>query len=195
MTFYRRRLPHTFETGRVVFLTWRLHGSLPPGRYFGAETLTSGEAFLAMDRILDAGITGPLYLRQTKIAQLVADAIRYAESELRHYVLHAFVIMPNHVHLLITPLVPLPTITKSLKGITARRANAILGLAGQAFWQEESFDRIARDGADFERMRRYIEENPVRAGLCRRAEEFPWSSAGATWGSPAGLGTRPPLDQ
>ena len=68
---------------------------------------------------------------------MMVEAIQYNARILGHYVLHAFVIMPNHVHLLATPAVALPKLTKSLKGITAKRANAMLGLTGSPFWQEE----------------------------------------------------------
>ena len=100
--------------------------------------------------------------------------------------------MPNHVHLLVTPKIELPKLTKSLKGITAKRANVALGLTGGPFWQEESYDRIVRDQQEFERIRGYIEENPVRAGLVNAATEYRWSSAWATRGSPADEGVRPP---
>jgi len=94
--------------------------------------------------------------------------------------------MPNHVHTLVTATVPLPKLTKSLKGITARKANAILGLTGRPFWQEESYDHVVRDKGEFEKIRRYIEENPVRAGMVRNASEYRWSSVGrATGGSHA----------
>lgn len=86
--------------------------------------------------------------------------------------------MPNHVHLLVTALVPLPKLTKSLKGITAKRTNEMLGLAGNSFWQGESYDRLVRDQREFDKIRSYIEENPVRAGLVREAAEYRWSSAG-----------------
>ena len=86
--------------------------------------------------------------------------------------------MPNHVHLLLTPAIPLPQITKSLKGITAKRANLVLGLTGIPFWQEESYDHTVRDGGELERIRRYIETNPVRAGLVTEAGDYRWSSAG-----------------
>lgn len=65
---------------------------------------------------------------------------------------------------------------KSLKGITAKRANQMLGRKGR-FWQEESYDHRVRNDLEFERIRRYIEENPVRAGLVREPADFPWSSA------------------
>ncbi len=83
------------------------------------------------------------------------------------YALHAYAVMPNHVHMLATPSVPLPKLTKSLKGITAKRAKTVLTLTGKPFWQEESYDHLVRDQQEFERIRHYIEENPVRAGFAR----------------------------
>jgi len=134
-----------------------------------------------MDRLLDEVRTGNFYLRQPAIAGMVVEAIRYNSSVLSHFVLHAFVIMPNHVHLLATPLVPLPRLTKSLKGITAKKANELLGLTGRPFWQEESYDHTARNEREFERIRSYIEENPVRAGIVKGARDYRWSSAGSNF--------------
>jgi REP element-mobilizing transposase RayT len=192
MTFHRRRLPHIYETEQPVFLTWRLRDSLPPHRAFPAETLNSGQAFAAMDRLLDEACGGVFYLRQPAIADMIMEAIQYNANILGHYLLHAFVIMPNHIHLLATPAVPLPKLTKSLKNITAKRANTMLALTGSAFWQEESYDHLVRHEREFEKIRNYIEENPVRAGLVREAREYRWSSAGwATGGSPADQGVRP----
>jgi hypothetical protein len=139
MTLYRRRLPHTYETEHPVFLTWRLDDSLAPHRTFPKDSLSSGEAFAIMDRLLDEARSGSFYLRQPAIADMIVEAIHYNATILGHYVLHAFVVMPNHVHLLATPSVTLPKLTKSLKGITAKRANAMLALTGSPFWQEESY--------------------------------------------------------
>jgi putative transposase len=85
--------------------------------------------------------------------------------------------MANHVHLLITPHAALARITKSLQGFTARKANAILGRTGKFFWQDESFDHWLRNEAEFARIISYIERNPVTAGLVKRPEDWPWSSA------------------
>jgi REP element-mobilizing transposase RayT len=123
---------------------------------------------------------------------MIVESIRYNAQNLGHFVLHAFVVMSNHVHLLATPAVALPRLTKSLKGITAKRANALLALTGSPFWQEESYDHLVRHEREFERIRDYIERNPVRAGLVREASEYRWSSAGkATGASPADQGVRP----
>ena len=106
---------------------------------------------------------------------MVVEAIRYNADVLQHYILHAFVV-PNHVHFLITPRVSLPRLMKSLKGITAKRANAALGLTGAPFWQEESYDHVVRNRDEFQRIRRYIEYNPVRAGLVTEPTGYRWSS-------------------
>jgi REP element-mobilizing transposase RayT len=68
-------------------------------------------------------------------------------------------------------------LTQSLKRFTARAGNRILGLTGQPFWQDESYDRIVRDEPEFRRIARYIEMNPVKAGIVSTPEQFLWSSA------------------
>ena len=145
-----------------------------------------------MDRLLDEARSGTYYLRQQPVADMVIEAIYYNAETLGHCILHAFVAMPNHVHLLVTPAVALSKLTKSLKGITAKRANEILELTGKPFWQEESYDHLVRNDREFARIHRYVEENPVRAGLVRKASEYRWSSAAeATGASPADQGVRP----
>ena len=183
MAFYRRRLPHVYFTEQPVFLTWRLHDSLPANRHFAGGSPPSGQAFAAMDRLLDESRTGPFYLRDPAIADLVVEALQYNARVLGHYALHAFVVMPNHVHLLVTAAVPIPILTKSLKGITAKRANLALGSTGRAFWQEESYDHVVRNQKEFEKIWWYIEENPVRAGIAKQASDFRWSSAGWVQGA------------
>jgi putative DNA methylase len=118
------------------------------------------------------------YLRQPALADMVVEAVLYNANVLGHYRLHAFAVMPNHVHLLVMPAVALRNLTKSLKGITAKRANAMLGSTGKPFWQDETYDHLVRNEREFEKVRRYIEENPVRAGLVTDATQYRWSSAG-----------------
>src|SRR5579885_672545 len=125
--FYRRHLPHLSVTGQPSFVTWRLAESLPKNRFFASD-LTGGKAFVAMDSLLDYTRTGPMYLRRPEIAAMVVSAIQYGQSELGLYEAHAWVVMPNHVHLLITPRVELQGITDTLKRFTAREANRALRL-------------------------------------------------------------------
>ena len=70
---------------------------------------------------------------------------------------------------------------KSLKGFTARQANRLLGRTGEPFWQQESYDHWVRSEIEWNRIAGYIEDNPVKAGLVARAEDYPWSSAHKQW--------------
>jgi putative transposase len=172
-----RRLPHWDVIGTPLFVTFRLHGSLPPNRTFLPERLTTGKAFVAMDRILDNARTGPLFLREPNIADLVTQAIRDGESRFGRYQLHAFVVMANHVHILVTPHVVATKWLGPLKGFTAHEANGILGRRGKPFWQDESYDHLVRSDAEFGRICGYIETNPVAAGAAGAVDEYLWSSA------------------
>jgi len=175
-SFHYRRLPHLYALGQTIFLTWRLYGSLPPGRAFPAAT-SHGRAFVVMDRLLDSVRAGPFYLRRPDIARMVVEALFYHEHDLAHYHLHNYVVMPNHVHILITPRAQVPKVMQSLKRFTGLEGNRILGVTGRPFWQDESYDRLVRNREELERIARYIEMNPVEAGLAAAPEEFPWSSA------------------
>jgi REP element-mobilizing transposase RayT len=178
-----RRLPHKQPEARSLFLTWHLHGSLPASRFPPPGELESGEAFVWIDRYLDSSRTGHFYLRNPQIAKIVVNSIRFGCENLRHYELHAFAVMPNHVHLLITPLVPLSKLQQALKGFTAREANKVLNRTGHSFWQRESYDHWVRDAEEFARIKSYIERNPVKAGIVASAAEYPWSSAWMKAGS------------
>ncbi|MBL8230207.1 MAG: hypothetical protein JNL98_17085 [Bryobacterales bacterium] len=104
MSGSHRRLPHYYREGKWLFVTWRLHGSLPSGQFPPPEKVTSGEAFAAIGRFLDKAVRGPLYLRQPEIAKIVIDAI-FQGVTLGHYELAAFVLIANHVHVLLFPKV------------------------------------------------------------------------------------------
>src|SRR6185312_8997360 len=128
-----------------------------------------------MDRLLDAAQIGPTFLKQVEVAQVVLKAIRDGENFGR-YTVHSFVVMPNHVHLLVTPHVTARRWLGPLKGFTGHMANELLHRSG-AFWQEESYDHLVRNDKSFRRIVQYIECNPVTAVLAVTPEEFPWSSA------------------
>ncbi len=178
MPYYERNLPHWHPDGEAVFLTWRLYGSLPQSfnSTLKKRQERPGVHFVATDRRLDAAKFGPHWLRDPRIAEAVVDAVLRG-VELHHYELHAYVVMPNHVHVLVTPRKALAQITGGLKSASAKRANQILGRTGKRFWQDESFDHWIRTAAQLERVRLYIEHNPVSAGLAERPEDWPWSSA------------------
>ena len=117
-----------------------------------------------------------MWLRDDRIAQCVVKAFRFGQAQLHLYTLQAYVIMPNHVHLLIEPTAPLSRITRCLKGYTAREANKILGRTGTPFWQYESYDHWVRHQTEFQKIVRYIERNPAKAGFVNQPEDWPWSS-------------------
>ena len=118
-----------------------------------------------------------MYLRQPEIARIVVASI-YKGVDLGHYELGAYVVMANHVHLLIRPRIAPDRLLKSLKGATAREANRVLGRTGEPFWQKESYDHWVRSASEFQNIRTYIEANPVKAGLVRNPRDYSWSSAG-----------------
>jgi REP element-mobilizing transposase RayT len=168
---YRRNLPHFQPEGADLFITFRLHGTLPlaSGR--------DGRTFAAADRELERTTDGPSWLNQRRVAECVTDTIRDGEQARSLYTLVAFVVMPNHVHFLIEPKAPAPKITQFVKGVSAKRANELLRRTGHPFWQDESFDRWVRSNKERNNIIRYIEFNPVRANLAPEPQLFPYSSA------------------
>jgi putative transposase len=179
MCYYERNLPHWHPTGTAIFLTWRLYGSLPAAivQNVQSQKLAAGRQFARFDRHLDRAQLGPFWLRDPAIADSVVETLRKGEEMLHQYALRAYVVMPNHVHLLVVPRAPIPRITRSIKGVTSRNANRLLRRTGSPFWQDESFDHWIRDSAEERRIESYIEQNPVAAGLAQRPEDWPWSSA------------------
>jgi putative transposase len=172
----RRRLPHHYPEGKWLFVTCHLHGSLPHAKYPPPGKINSGAAFVWMDRYLDSAGTGPMYLAQEPIARLVLASLRRGVT-LGHYDLAAYTVLPNHLHLLLLPKIASSRLLQSLKGATAREANRILSRTGDSFWQAESYDHWVRDEDEWQRIATYIEDNPVKAGLVKHAEDYPWSSA------------------
>jgi len=112
------------------------------------------------------------------IAEIVAEAIHYRNGKV--YDLHAFTIMPNHVHLVAfvrqrdSLTNSLSDIMENLKWYTALKSNALLDRRGE-FWQHESYDHVVRSGEELERTIWYVLENPVKAGLVTSWEQWPWS--------------------
>lgn len=153
--------------GAPHFITWRLEGSLQA--HMTAD-------FLRIDELLDAALTGPRWLEQPQIAELIVNTLYYGERKLKLYELLAWAVMANHVHVVVYPQAKLARITHAIKGHTALAANRILERTGQ-FWQHESFDRWVRDRHELERIIRYVEHNPVKAGLVKLDGDYRWSSA------------------
>ena len=180
MSDYHRNLPHWLPAGPAILLTWRLHCSLPAcvlQKLREEKNLTAGQEFALADQHMDRAEAGPLWLKDTRIAECVSHCLELGDSKFHRYDLHSFVVMANHVHVLLTPKIELQRITRNLKGVTARLCNKILLRTNHPFWRQESYDHWCRDDAEFQRIRGYIARNPVKAGLVKKPEEWPWSSA------------------
>ena len=179
----RGYLPH-FDGGEIPqFITFRLADSLPQEllhkwrHELGAEPDVGDDAALRkrIELYLDQGY-GKCYLSDSRIAEIVQNSFLFFDRE--RYRLSAWVVMPNHVHMLLTPCAgqELSAILQSLKSYTANEANKIAKRKGQ-FWQPESFDRYIRNADHFAKVIAYIENNPVKAHLCSKPEEWPYGSA------------------
>jgi len=183
----RGYLPHLDQPGLVQFLTFRLHDSVPAHliEQWKKELQCESSLPAADPRVIelrkriaefeDAG-HGACYLRDERIAALVQDALLHFDGERYH--LLEWVIMPNHVHVLIEPLqgYRLGDIVHSWKSFTAKEANRILERAGE-FWMPDYFDRFIRDEKHLAAVREYIRNNPVKAGLVEKPGDWKWSSA------------------
>ena len=182
---------HLDDPRRVQSLGFRLADSVPYHllkRWRDEVRLagTDGDEVRAakLDRLVsrfeDTGY-GACHLRLPEIGALVQNTLLHGDGD--RYRLLEWCVMPNHVHVLLEPhRRPLPDIVRTWKSVSARRANRILGLNGQ-FWMNDYYDRYIRDRRHFEAVRNYIWRNPVVAGLCLEAHEWPWSSASALRGS------------
>ena len=116
-------------------------------------------------------------LQTARMAGLLTDVL-FHYRKLGKFQLHEFVIMPNHFHLLITPIFPvaLEKAIQFIKGGFSYRAKKDLGFIDE-IWQTSFYDRRVRDAAEYARFRHYIHMNPVRRGLAPTAGEFEHSSA------------------
>jgi putative transposase len=135
-------------------------------------------SFLTTDKHLDRAASGPLWLKNAQVAECVSRILLCGASQWRLYELPAWVVMANHVHVLLRPLVPLRKALMNIKSASARASNATLGRTGAPFWQDESYDHWVRSDRERSSIIRYIEYNPVTAGLVLAPEDWPWSSAG-----------------
>ena len=154
------------------FVTFRLADSLPEAvlqqmRRRLSSKLENEERkrqlARAIERYLDKG-TGACHLKRAKVAALVAGAIQHQDG--KSYRLIAWVVMPNHVHLVfrLLPGRKLASVIQALKSYTAHEANRLLGRTG-TFWQREYFDHLIRNGQEFDRAIRYVLSNPEKAGV------------------------------
>lgn len=194
LRIHTRNLPHWRQDGVTYFVTFRQADSIPRSVWEQmrreaqawnervdahihehgslAESLAlEWESFqrhqwIHAERVADE-CQGSCLMADAEVRQIVVDALMFFERE--RQTMHALVVMPNHVHVLVAPAPgwTLDKLTQSWKGFTSRQINSHLGREGP-LWQQESFDRIVRHDAHFERVVRYIAENPKKARLAAK---------------------------
>ena len=177
----RGYLPHYDNEVVTQFVTFRLAGSLPTSvleslrQNLECGRISEIDYHREIDRYLDM-CEGVKLLGDGRIAASIEQTLLKFDGV--KFDLHSWVIMPNHGHILLSPLpeYSLAAIMHSIKSFTANFANKTLGRKGR-FWSPEYFDRFIRDRVHFANTVRYIENNPVKAGLCRSPADWRWSSA------------------
>ena len=198
---YHRNLPHFFPNGERFFITSSLKGSIPQeiiiqlkanfdntknrikleyqndSVLFNLELSNAQKRYFGnIDKHLDNYDGGFHWLKQPEIAQIIMDAFQYQNG--KSYDLLAFTVMSNHFHLLFDTAsydVHPTNIMAPLKRFTARQSNILLNRTGISFWQEESHDRFVRDDEELFRIINYILQNPVKANLVERWQDYPYT--------------------
>jgi putative transposase len=191
--FYERNLPHYQPQEATYFITYRLHGSIPVSKIkelkeeqqlikkinknLNEEQVLDLHAnyFRKFDRELDKSLNEPYRLKKDEIASVVSESLHF--NDRKEYELWCFTIMPNHVHVLLTLLeksLPLYALLQKHKRFTAWQCNLKLNRNG-SFWHKESYDHVIRNNRSFNRIVAYILNNPVKAGLVNRWDEWKWT--------------------
>jgi len=196
--YYKRNLPHIQPENAILFITYRLAFSLlkeiiinllekrksfdkklikiNPIERKKLENTYNKILFKIEDEFLDKYSEEPLWLKKKEIAGIVIDSLLYNHQKL--YDLHFSLIMPNHVHTVLKPLknkennyYSIAKIMKEHKSFSAIESNKILKRSGQ-FWHHESYDHFIRDDEEYYRIKNYVMNNPVKAGLVERYEDW-----------------------
>ncbi len=128
-----------------------------------------------LEKYADQGF-GKAYLRDEQLAEMVQKTLMNDDG--KRYELSSWVVMPNHVHMLFTRSEEdkLAEIMQAFKSITSHKANKLLRRSGE-FWMPDYFDRFIRNSKHYQNTVEYIENNPVKARLCAKPEDFRFSSA------------------
>ena len=198
----RGYLPHIDGDGKIQHVSFHLADSLPEHvveqlekeiKAFPVEKRDI-ERRKRVEAWVDAG-HGSCVLRIPDIGRMVQESLLFFNGQ--RYRVIAWVIMPNHVHILFQPMHgwTVGKIVASWKKFTARgicdyhksrnaapgNANLPIGNITTPVWHREYWDRFIRDDRHFQQAVEYIHLNPVKAGLVARAEEWPWSSASTVY--------------
>ena len=171
------KLPHWHQDLKMQFVTFRLADSLPQSKLvelaaykkewekqhplpWSQETQEEYDHRIRVmcDKWIDQGY-GSCILRNPDVRMLVEDALYYYDG--KEYIVHYFVIMPNHVHALLSPICGFKVIDSigKVKGYTSHSINKKMGTNGK-IWQKSIFDRMVRDQENYEQYKAYIQNNP-----------------------------------
>ena len=147
--------------------------------------------FRKIEQCLDKGEYGANWLEDDRIAKVVWESLLYRHE--KQFDLDCFCIMPNHVHLIFRHFIKeqvrpdadflrqsLQGIQHSWKRFTARKGNQILGRKG-SFWARESFDHMIRNPESYVKLVNYVLQNPVKAGLEKTWQAWPWTWLNPKW--------------
>jgi REP element-mobilizing transposase RayT len=181
--YWHRRgyLPH-FDAGNTTqSITFRLADSLPLSLRVSLVQFDKQKRRKHFERMMDKGY-GSCILRETACAEIVCRVLMHFDGV--RYRMLAWVVMPNHVHVLVEQIEgwPLAAVVQGWKSVSAR-AIGFLNATKGSIWAADYFDRFIRDAEHFTNTVCYIEENPVKAGLVGNAQDWPFSSRGRPLGS------------
>jgi putative transposase len=197
-SFRSRNLPHKYDPALPIFITYRLKFTLPNsmkeellalkkkwemtyktlGEKEQKEMLLSKDItfFYEFDQQIAKSLDVPAFLHREDLVQIIAQNFHHFDNQ--RYQLQAFCIMPNHVHILISPLAqadgdvfPLSHINYTWKRYTSNQINKVLSRNG-SLWQDESYDHLIKSDLEFAATIRYIANNPVKAGLAEKWDEW-----------------------
>jgi putative transposase len=181
--YSRGYLPHFDVPNLVQFITFRLADSIPSAAIKRIEDAISllppekreAEKRIRLNKWLDKGY-GRCWLALPEVARCVEDELLSTDGD--ECMLLGWCVMPNHVHVLaeVSDDVPLSKLVKTWKGASAAKANKLLGRKG-TFWFREYWDRYIRDARHLHDVVRYIDRNPVKAGLAEKPEDWLYGSA------------------
>ena len=175
--YWGRTLPHYDGAQIYQCITYRLADSIP--QQLLRETLSSRNKAVSrikIEEILDRGL-GSCILQSPEVAQIVLDNWFHFHNE--RYQIISYVIMPNHCHILIHVFkdFDLAKIVQSWKTFTAKEIHKLYPEEDKHIWQFDYWDRFIRNEKHYLDCIHYIHQNPVKAGLCRDAKEWLFSSA------------------
>jgi len=200
--FYRRKLPHFQNIGGLFFVTYNLKAAIKISDFLktqneyevrvlklseNSQSYSSKKHdeenrryFGEYDKLLHSSKEKIHFLNDERCAKVVCDTLHFWDN--KRIELYSYCVMSNHVHAVLKVFekdengkkLYLQDVMESIKQFSARKCNIILGKEGK-FWQNETYDRLVRDKGELFRIISYILDNPVKAGLCEKRNEWKWS--------------------